>query len=81
MDFDRKAFQEQAKHNDMLVVFVKKDKTFRELKCTLKPDVVNPTLKGGERTSDPRDVTCVYDIENKGWRSFRNSSVIRVGKL
>jgi hypothetical protein len=81
MSFDRQDFVKRATKSDMLVVFVKKDKSLREMVCTLKPEVTNPTLKGGTRTSDPRDVTVVYDLEAKGWRSFRNDSVLSVGEV
>lgn len=78
MNFDRTNFVKQAQKQPMVVRFRKKDNTIRDLVCTLEPSIINPTLKGGVRTSDPRDVTCVYDLENKGWRSFRNESVIEV---
>lgn len=78
MDFDREDFLKRARAGTMKVTFLKKDKSLRELVCTLKPEIVNPTLKGGTRTSDPRDVTIVYDVQNKGWRSFRNESVVEI---
>lgn len=81
MEFNRQQFAKQAKASDMKVTFRKVDNSIREMRCTLRPEVVNPTLKGGSRNTDPRDVTPVYDLDAKSWRSFRNDRVISVEVL
>jgi hypothetical protein len=60
-------------------LFVKKDGTERQLICTLKPDLlpVQTDLEEAvqKKTANP-DVLAVWDIENKGWRSFRYDSIL-----
>jgi hypothetical protein len=61
------------------VTFVKKDGTERRLLCTLSPaelpaqvDIEEAVQK---KTPNP-DVLAVWDLENKGWRSFRYDSIL-----
>jgi hypothetical protein len=65
--------------NVVNVLFVKKDGTERKLICTLKPDLlpVQTDLEEAvqKKTANP-DVLAVWDIENKGWRSFRYDSIL-----
>ena len=81
MKFDRHEFVNAAKDHAMVVTFKKVDNSIRRMVCTLQPDIINPTLKGGTRNTHPEDVTPVYDLEAKGWRSFRNNSVMSVEEL
>lgn len=54
------------------VEFVKTDGTLRKMSATLKPDVVVVTeSKTGRTKKENIDVCSVWDIEAKGWRSFR----------
>ena len=65
--------------NVVNVLFVKKDGTERTLICTLKADLLPPQTDLEEavqkKTPNP-DVLAVWDLENKGWRSFRYDSII-----
>jgi hypothetical protein len=65
--------------NVVNVLFVKKDGTERQLICTLKPDLlpVQTDLEEAVQKKTPNpDVLAVWDIENKGWRSFRYDSIL-----
>jgi hypothetical protein len=62
------------------VTFVKKDGTQRVLRCTLSPTElpVQTDLEKAfkqQKTPNP-EVLAVWDLENKGWRSFRYDSVL-----
>lgn len=61
------------------VVFTKKDGSVRELLCTLMPSQLPAQTDLEEavqkKTPNP-EVLAVWDIENKGWRSFRYDSVL-----
>jgi hypothetical protein len=59
------------------VVFTKKDGTEREMLCTTNSDIapfVAVTEDKKERKIN-EEVCAVYDIEAKGWRSFRWDSI------
>jgi hypothetical protein len=65
--------------NVVNVLFVKKDGTERQLICTLKPDLlpVQTDLEEAVQKKTPNpDVLAVWDVENKGWRSFRYDSIL-----
>lgn len=57
------------------IVFTKVDGTERKMRCTLKSDEL-PAVESQEgeskapRKSNP-DVFAVFDLDNRGWRSFR----------
>lgn len=61
------------------VTFVKKDGTERKLLCTLLPSELPAQTDLEEavqkKTPNP-EVLVVWDLENKGWRSFRYDSVL-----
>lgn len=64
------------------VVFTKKDGTIREMLCTLQADHLPPLVEGKEkkeRKVNP-DIMSVYDIDAKGWRSFRLDSILEVNE-
>ena len=66
-------------YGPVTVVFTKKDGTERQLICTLKPDLlpVQTDLEEAVQKKTPNpDVLAVWDIENKGWRSFRYDSIL-----
>lgn len=73
------------------VTFIKKDGTERVMECTLAPSLVPAEPVHETNTDNPIDFpapkrekkinedTCpVYDMEAKGWRSFRWDSVKQV---
>ena len=58
------------------VEFVKTDGTLRKMSATLRPDVVVVTeSKTGRVKKENHEVCSVWDIEAKGWRSFRFDKV------
>jgi hypothetical protein len=62
--------------HDTEVEFVKTDGTLRKMSATLKPDVVVITeSKTGRAKKENPEVCSVWDIEAKGWRSFRFDKV------
>jgi hypothetical protein len=62
------------------VKFNKKDGTVREMLCTKNWDVISEFYTADKKTdrvyTEPEGVVQVFDLENKGWRSFRLDSVI-----
>ena len=59
------------------VVFTKKDGTEREMLCTTNANIV-PYVEQAEVKTERKvneEVCAVYDIEAKGWRSFRWDSI------
>lgn len=61
------------------VTFLKKDGSERRLLCTLLPSELPAQTDLEEavqkKTPNP-EVLAVWDLENKGWRSFRYDSVL-----
>lgn len=61
------------------VVFTKVDGTQRTMLCSLNegflPALTSPAVEETKRAPNP-NTTCVFDLEKKEWRSFRNDSVI-----
>ena len=61
------------------VTFVKKDGTERVLRCTLQPDLLpaQTDLEEAVQKKAPSETSlAVWDLENKGWRSFRYDSIL-----
>lgn len=67
---------EALKNGPVSVFFTKIDGTDRQMLCTQKVDLI-PTEHQPHNTEykQSSDVTRVYDLDVKGWRSFRNLSV------
>jgi hypothetical protein len=62
--------------NTVVVEFIKTDGTLRTMSATLKPDVVVITeSKTGRVKKENPEVCSVWDIDAKGWRSFRFDKV------
>ena len=58
--------------NTVVVEFIKTDGTLRTMSATLKPDVVVITeSKTGRVKKENTEVCSVWDLDAKGWRSFR----------
>jgi hypothetical protein len=79
---DRDYIVEQLRLRVLEVDFTKRDGTNRTMKCTLRGDYLPPAAKPmidlTKDKSHPQenlDVVSVWDIEAKGWRSFRLDSV------
>lgn len=64
------------------IVFTKKDGTERTMTCTTKTDLVpaDPIVEGIEKKEKKanEEVMPVYDLDAKGWRSFRWDSIKQV---
>ena len=65
---------------EVTIEFTKKDGTKRKMLCTLMPEKLPKVeVKEGEEPKKKRkvneEVISVYDLEKKGWRSFRVDSV------
>lgn len=59
--------------------FTKVDGTIREMRCTLKSDLVpSPEHKPESNRTVNESVLPVWDLDKEGWRSFRIDSVIDV---
>jgi len=66
-------------HNNICFVhFTKKDGTLRGMRCTLHPDMLPPQIDLEEHAQRKQttESIAVWDLEVKGWRSFRTDSVI-----
>lgn len=61
------------------ITFTKKDGTERVMNCTLKADLVEYQENKTERKKESNpEVLPVYDLDAKGWRSFRLDSINRI---
>jgi len=67
--------------NVLLIDFVKADGTERSMVCTRNFDIIpkddHPKSSNKDKPVN-EEVVVVYDLEVKGWRSFRVDSVINV---
>lgn len=64
--------------NIVNVTFIKKDGTQRNMRCTLRPDLLPAQTDIEEAVSKTPSATslAVWDLEKEGWRSFRYDSII-----
>ena len=79
----KKWLKSHLAYGSVTVTFTKKDGTERVMECTTNSLLVpqEPIVEGAEpkREKTPNlDVMSVYDLEAKGWRSFRWDSVKQV---
>ena len=61
------------------VTFTKKDGTERVMKCTLRPDLLPAQTDLEEQVQNRKsnsEVLAVWDLDAKGWRSFRHDSIL-----
>ena len=80
MTFDKQTIKNQMHNGIVTVVFTKADGSPRVLKGTLLAEHLPKHLGDTEDANHPTrkvsdDVLAVWDIENKGWRSFRLDSI------
>jgi hypothetical protein len=69
--------KKELKNGVCRVVFEKQDGTERVMHCTLSEDwvpVMDTFGVASKRASNP-DVLAVWDVDAKGWRSFRFDSI------
>ena len=82
MDYTRSEMITMLKMHNVLVKFTKADGTEREMLCTLNEETLDKekSAKYEKKTDNTKpinyNVVAVYDIEKKGWRSFRVDSII-----
>jgi len=78
---DRNEILNALKQGDVIVEFTKVNGDYRKMICTLNESVVpkaektDPLSQKKVRAVNP-EVCVVYDVNAKGWRSFRWDSVI-----
>jgi len=77
---ERKEFRDWftgiLKTNEVNLTFTKKDGTIREMKCTLREDLMPTYEKKTDKVKTKSDETLsVFDLEKKEWRSFRFDSI------
>lgn len=79
---DRDYILQQLRTHVIDVDFIKADGTARTLKCTLVTELLPPVetpvidlTKPAKHKAENLDVIAAWDIESKGWRSFRLDSV------
>lgn len=76
---------EMIKHlqiRECVVLFKKVDGTERRMRCTLNDQLIeNGTIAEREVKARNENTIAVWDMENKGWRSFRVDSVIDFNAL
>ena len=74
---DRSEMIQQLHDRNCKVIFRKVDGTERTMICTLNEGAIdNGDVAKREVKSRNDNVIAVWDVENKGWRSFRVDSVI-----
>jgi len=74
----RTSYLNSLYNNICFVNFTKMDGTLRGMRCTLRSDMLPPQTDLEEHTQRKQttESIAVWDLEVKGWRSFRNDSVI-----
>ena len=79
MTYDKIGLLEAARNNVITVRFTKVNGEERNMKCTLLSEYLPPQKDVEEiTTKENPNVLAVWDIEAKGWRSFRVDSVLNV---
>ena len=76
----REEIQNALRENIATVTFNKVDGSVRVMRCTLKPELLpaTPVKESKQEKQLNLTVLAVYDLEAKGWRSFRIDSVTNV---
>ena len=74
----RTSYLNSLYNNICFVNFTKMDGTLRGMRCTLRSDMLPPQTDLEEHTQRKQSTESisVWDLEVKGWRSFRADSVI-----
>ena len=75
----RKWVVSMLKMGPVEITFTKKDGSERVMNCTLKEDLTESYEKKTDKVKESNpDICPVYDLDIKGWRSFRYDSVKQV---
>ena len=74
----RTSYLNSLYNNICFVNFTKMDGTLRGMRCTLRSDMLPAQTDLEEHTQRKQttESVAVWDLEVKGWRSFRTDSVI-----
>ena len=76
MLYTKEQIREAARKNVIAVTFTKRDGSLRAMLCTLQEQYLPPLMGDTEiTTKDNPDVLAVWDVESRGWRSFRIDSI------
>lgn len=74
--------KETMRNGIVTVVFEKVDGTLREMRCTLQdqylPQLLTEQQEAAKIRNENENVLAVWDVDNKGWRSFRVDSIKEV---
>jgi|694.fasta_scaffold24626_6 hypothetical protein len=78
--FDRDNLIRDLKSNAVRVYFTKVNGDKRELRCSLKPDLLPPQtihehLDEMHNKPENKETVAVWDLDNGGWKSFRIENV------
>lgn len=79
LDYSRESLSGLLHNFEANIVFTKKDGSEREMRCTLKQDLIPSYDKVTDRTREPKpDLLAVWDIDNDGWRTITIPNIISV---
>ena len=81
--FHRDTILTDLKDNVLKVQFIKSNNQTRILTCTLREDIIHRDggtidanyLQEQHAKPENKEVVVVWDMDNKGWRSFRMNSI------
>jgi len=77
--FTRDGLIDMLRHNIVIVTFTKVNGDERVMKCTLRSEMIpNALTQNGELVVENKQSSnniSVWDVESKGWRSFKVASV------
>lgn len=71
------------KTNIANVTFIKADGSRREMRCTLREDLLPPAVTNttqvvGDKKTRTDDLVIAYDLDKRGWRTFNIDRVENV---
>lgn len=72
---DVDSIKKQLQEKVCKVVFTKVNGETRVMHCTLNPDLLPEETESSRTKKENDSVQAVYDVEAKGWRSFRWDSL------
>ena len=76
--YNREEMVSRLQENVCSVIFEKKNNEIRQMHCTLNTELAPWILTtGGKGKPTNESVIAVWDIEERGWRSFRVNSVLQ----
>jgi hypothetical protein len=76
----REMIKDALRTSILVVEFVKADGETRQMRCTLRSDLVpvTPIVEGKNPKKENPDVQAVWDLGKNAWRSFRFDSINEV---